>query len=477
MGEARSRLSLLALIYVIVGVLVALVLATAAGSYALSQRTENSLTHLESISRPAQVSTSELTRDWIEQSDDVRGYLLTGNRSFLLPDTIAENDASRTQGALRQQLAGDPVATRLLIEINNAAQTWRNNFADPEIRAVMSGAASPNQLPSVTPPVDTPGERSFATLQRLLTDLQNRIGQTSARETAQVGSTRAVTDLLTLATCALAVILAVATIFFLRYSLTRPLTRLVADVSDVAQGNLNLPVRSGGPTELAATADAVERMRVRILEQTDAAAQAQQQLARYEESERIAYGLHDQVIQRLVGVGMMLQSSASRHPAVARELSDAIADLDRTIRDLRTLIFGLTTGEQEPGIRQKILEIVRDSERSLGFPPRVQFHGPIEPLISDAITNELIPTVQECLSNIARHARAGEAELSLATTDQELILRITDDGVGVDRDHDPRGWGLATIDRRARHLGGTCTISPVQPHGTAVDWRVPLPVT
>jgi signal transduction histidine kinase len=475
-GEARSRLSLLALIYVIVGILVALVLATAAGSYALSARAERATDHLDDISRPAQTSTSELTRAYVEQADNVRAYLLTGNRAFLQPDAAARADAVRAQAALGQQLAGDPAATQLLTQITNAGRTWRTNYADPEIKAVMDGTASPSQLPSVTPPTDTPGERSFATLRGLLTNMQQNIGQNATYETAQVDSTREIINRLTTVTSILAIILALVTIFFFRRSLTRPLSRLVADVSCVSQGNLDRQVRSGGPTELATTADAVERMRVRILEQTDSAAEAQQQLARYEESERIAYGLHDQVIQRLVGIGMMLQSSASRHPTVARDLSSSIAALDRTIQDLRTVIFGLTSGH-ESGIRQQILEIVRDNERRLGFPPRVQFHGVIEPVISEAVASELIPTVQECLSNIVRHAQADEAEVSLTATDRELILQVTDDGVGVDTAHDAPGWGLSNIDRRAQRLGGTCTIRSIEPHGTSIDWRVPLPAT
>jgi signal transduction histidine kinase len=472
-GKARSRLSLLALIYVIVGILVALVLATAGGSYALSQRTENATTHLDTISRPAQASTSDLAKAYTTQADNVRGYLLTGNRAFLPLDVAAQNDAARQQQAMRQQLADDPTAIQLVDQVSNAARVWRNDYVTPEVNALLSGANSPGQLPSVTPPTDTPGERSYEVLESRLTDLQNHITQRAAQETAVVDSTRAITDVLTMATSAVAIILAIATVFFLRSSLTRPLRRLVSDVSVVSQGNLDQPVRSGGPAELAATADAVDRMRARILEQTDAAGQAQQQLARYEESERIAHGLHDRVIQRLVGVGMMLHSSALRHPEVSRELSSSIIDLDRTIQDLRTVIVGLT-GAGASGIRQQVLEVVQDSERSLGFPPRVYFHGAIEPVISDAITDELLPTVRECLSNIARHAHADQAELSLNTTDQELILRISDNGVGIDPDQKGRGWGLTNIDRRAQRLGGTCTVSRVQPHGTSIDWRVPL---
>jgi signal transduction histidine kinase len=462
--------------HLLVGVLVALVLATAAGSLVLSQRTENAMSHLENIVRPAQASVSELTRAYTDQSDSVRGFLLTGNEMLLQSDAIGQAEAARFHASLAQQLAGDPASVRLLSGTSDAAQTWRTTFATPEINAVRSGARSPDQLAAVTPPADTPGEQRFEVLRARLADLESRINQIAAQETTQVGSTRAMTDQLTAATCALAAIVAISTFFFLRRSLTWPLTKLVTEVSKVGEGDLDRPVRLNGPVELVTVALAVERMRVRILEQTDTAMQAQQQLARYEESERIAHGLHDQVIQRLVATGMMLQSTVSRHPRLARELRETSDDIDRTIQELRTVIFGLTPGPDAGiSVRQRMLDVLRDSERSLGFPPQVRFDGLIDPLVSGTIAEELIPALREGLSNIARHAHASRADVSLTTAGDELILRVADNGVGMEPDRTSGGQGLTNLRRRAERLGGTCTLSSALPHGTVVDWRVPLP--
>jgi signal transduction histidine kinase len=463
---------------VIVGLLAALVLAGVASTYVLGQHTVGVLDQLENVSRPAQTSTGELIRSYNEQSDSVRAFLPSGNHAFLQYDTSAQARAGQLQTTLRKLLAADGTdAQQALTEVNSAAATWRNNYANPATYAVLSGTAAPGQLPQVSPPFDTPGARSFEVLQGRLIDLESLIRQHADRETAQANAIGVMADQLTAAVGLLAVALVVATVFFLRRSLTRPLTQLVADVSDVAHGDLSRPVRSGGPSEVAATAQAVERMRVHILEQTDAAIRAEQQIARLEESERIAFGLHDRVIQRLVGIGVMLQFTAKRHPMVARDQAESIAAIDSTIQDLRTVIFGLTSEESRIGLRHQILEILRDSEPRLGFPVHVEFHGVIEPWATDSVTEELIPTVRECLSNIARHAHAGKAELRLIATEKELILHVTDDGVGVDPDHRPNGQGLTTIVRRAERLGGACTINPIQPHGTTVEWRIPLPTT
>ncbi len=57
-----GRVPLLVRIYVLVGALVVLVLATATGSFVFRQRTENAMSHLTDVVRPAQTSASELTR-------------------------------------------------------------------------------------------------------------------------------------------------------------------------------------------------------------------------------------------------------------------------------------------------------------------------------------------------------------------------------------------------------------------------------
>lgn len=465
-GRRWGRVPLLVQIYVLVGALVALVLATAAGSFVFGQRTENAMSHLTDVVRPAQTSASELTRAYTDQSDSVRGFLLTADQSFLQSDAAGQGEVARWQATLSQQLAGDPASVHLLAEINDAAQAWRSTFATPEINAIRSGVRGPglDQFPAVTPPIDTPGEQRFEVLRARLGDLESHISQTAIQEATEIDSTRAMTDRFAAAISVLAIGLAVSTIFFLRRALTQPLTTLVTEVSEVAEGNLDRPVHPHGPPELAATASAVERMR-----------QAQQRLVRYEEGERIARGLHDQVIQRLIAAGMMLQLTASRHPELAQEVSESIGDLERTLKELRAVIFGLTNKPNSgAGIRERVLEVVRDSERSLGFAPQVRFHGVTDAVATVAITEELLPALQESLSNIARHAQARRADVSLTATDQELILQVTDDGVGVDITHVPRGQGLNNLRTRAERLGGTCTLNSAASHGTTVDWRVPL---
>lgn len=193
--------------------------------------------------------------------------------------------------------------------------------------------------------------------------------------------------------------------------------------------------------------------------------------------ERIARDLHDTVIQRLFATGLTLQSSLpliENHEVVAR-IETAISDLDDTIRQVRTTIFGLEPPPTtERGVRARVLEICAEASRGLGFEPEVRFIGPIEGRVPDRAATELLATLREVLSNVARHARASQAEIEVSVR-EDLHLRVLDDGKGMDASHQSTGKGLANMRQRAEGLGGTCQLLGWDGGGTEVSWRVPLP--
>src|SRR5437588_3641649 len=95
-----------------------------------------------------------------------------------------------------------------------------------------------------------------------------------------------------------------------------------------------------------------------------------------EDRERIARDLHDTVIQRLFAAGLSLQGTAnlSRDPDVAGRLESVIEDLDITVRQVRTAIFGLEASRTgRSGAREHMLGVAAEAARLLGFEPRVLF--------------------------------------------------------------------------------------------------------
>jgi signal transduction histidine kinase len=120
-----------------------------------------------------------------------------------------------------------------------------------------------------------------------------------------------------------------------------------------------------------------------------------------------------------------------------------------------------------------VLQICQDAAVTLGFTPAVRFTGPVDYEVSDEAAEHALAVAREALSNVARHAKASKAEVDVATVDGFLVLRVTDDGLGVPQDSVRRS-GLGNLADRAAELGGDFTVRPAEGGGTVLEWRVPL---
>jgi two-component system sensor histidine kinase DevS len=226
----------------------------------------------------------------------------------------------------------------------------------------------------------------------------------------------------------------------------------------------------GALTGFSAVArDITERLR---MEAELAAARADREVLA--DRERIARDLHDMVIQRVFAAGLALQATAgmTRDPQVAARLHDVVGELDATIRELRTAIFDLHTAPQRTvSLRAQVIKLTSDAADALGYAPNVSFDGPVDSTVPEEVAVHLLAVVREALSNIARHARATAAAVTLTTGD-ELVLEVLDNGCGVGAT--TRSSGLGNMRERAESLGGAFEISGRPGGGTRLVWRVPL---
>ncbi len=203
------------------------------------------------------------------------------------------------------------------------------------------------------------------------------------------------------------------------------------------------------------------------------------EMALLEDRERIGRDLHDTVIQRLFATAMSLQGTARLvhgDPNGALErIEGAIDELDLTVKHIRTAIFGLErTRPSTEGLRSRVLTVAREAADSTGFEPRVLLDGPLDTAVEDRLAAELLATLREALSNVARHAQASCADVTVSAGDGRLRLVVADDGVGPPGDDAPRGNGLANMARRAEGVGGSCELSTRDGGGTTLTWDVPL---
>jgi signal transduction histidine kinase len=206
-----------------------------------------------------------------------------------------------------------------------------------------------------------------------------------------------------------------------------------------------------------------------------------QELALVEDRERIARDLHDSIVQRLFATGLSLQGAAglirSDPDAAARRVTAAVDDLDLTVKHIRSAIFGLEpiVGRDNDGLRRRVLDLVAEASDMLGFEPTVLFEGQVDSATPEPVAADLLATLREGLSNVARHARARHVDIVVAVDGgREVLLRITDDGVGPPAADQPRGHGLDNMAARAEVRGGSFEIGPSSPRGTQVAWRVPI---
>jgi GAF domain-containing protein len=207
----------------------------------------------------------------------------------------------------------------------------------------------------------------------------------------------------------------------------------------------------------------------------DEAREARHRHALLEDQERIGRDLHDTVIQRLFAVGLSLQGAVRLIDSQdgRSRVEDAVDELDLIVRHIRTVIFGVqASGQAAGGVRGRVLDVTREAARVLGFEPGVAFAGAIDTTVEDGVADDLLATLREALSNVARHAAAGRVDVGVSV-DRDLILTVADDGVGPPTDHTGGGRGLRNMAVRAARRGGTCTFEGGEPGGSILCWRVP----
>ncbi|QKV81037.1 GAF domain-containing sensor histidine kinase [Amycolatopsis sp. Hca4] len=212
------------------------------------------------------------------------------------------------------------------------------------------------------------------------------------------------------------------------------------------------------------------------------AQEARQQLAVFSDRDRIARDLHDLVIQRLFATGLGLEgvSRLIADAGVAARVAGFAQDLDGTIREIRNSIFSLQAPAQAQGsLRAELLRVAVDARDALGFEPRVGFDGPLDAAVPDAVRSDLIATLREALTNVARHAAAKSSSVEVTVTQhgglsRRLTLVVRDDGTGPPAEAG-RISGLANLASRAARWSGHCVLAAGEEGGSRLEWTAELP--
>ncbi|WP_264059939.1 sensor histidine kinase [Mycolicibacterium psychrotolerans] len=417
---------------------------------------------------PVQNDVEALRRAFADQETGQRGFMLTGNPASLEPYDAGGTAAVRLMATLGDDLAHEERARTLLDGVAAAADTWRSVAAEPQIAARRAGSIAPAEQAAM----ELRGKELFDDLRGHLRALAGYSSEMATAQLQRIESAQRLANLIQGIGVVVLAVLVIGALVAVQRRLSRPVEDLLVEVKAVADGDYDQPIHPTGPRETAELARAVEQMRLSLRASTDRLVDSELR----DEQARIAADLHDRVIQRVFGLGLGLTSAAARRNP---DLEGFIDETDAIIRDLREVVFNLHQTISAPvrstRMRSAIIDVVEGSVAALGFTPALQFEGPIDDAnIRPQAHAAALAVVREALSNVARHAQATAAWVTVAVTSSDLRITVWDNGIGVS-DGDVMGNGRRNIRTRAEALGGSATIANLSPGpGAVVEWVVPL---
>ncbi len=204
-------------------------------------------------------------------------------------------------------------------------------------------------------------------------------------------------------------------------------------------------------------------------------------LAREEERRRIRRDLHDSLGPTLGAVTLRIETARNlavsdpvRADVVLRETTDQVRDV---LAEVRRLAHGLRPPVLDELGLVRALEQQAEALDSDALRVRVHAEGVAE--LPAAVEVAAYRIASEALTNVQRHARASRCQVLLAVEKgadkhaAQLVVTVTDDGVGIDP-AGASGVGMLSIRERATELGGEATAIAAEEGGTVVTARLPF---
>ena len=202
-----------------------------------------------------------------------------------------------------------------------------------------------------------------------------------------------------------------------------------------------------------------------------------------EERRRIAHDLHDDINQRLAMLALSLRTlEQPDHPLpehLRTTLNQSQQEVITLSDDVRRMAYRFHPSILDDLGLDAALKRLLDDFTHRTKVQTVLVTPPFTSTPSKAIATAVYRIVQECLSNITRHAKATRVEVELFGSDHELDLTIRDNGVGFEpaakgQGQERQGLGLLNLRERALAFHGTSRVQSHPGQGTEVHVQLPL---
>ncbi|WP_102029265.1 sensor histidine kinase [Salirhabdus sp. Marseille-P4669] len=195
-----------------------------------------------------------------------------------------------------------------------------------------------------------------------------------------------------------------------------------------------------------------------------------------QERNRLARELHDSVSQQLFAASMMMsainEGEVTSNPNMKKQLQMVEKMIHQSQMEMRALLLhlrpvALKGKSLQQGIKELLIELTQK------VPMDVDWNMETFEL-DKGIEDQLFRILQEGVSNTLRHANANSLHVLLILRDENIIMRIIDDGVGFNvEEAKTSSYGLQNMQERALEVGGTLKIVSLENQGTRLEVKVP----
>lgn len=204
------------------------------------------------------------------------------------------------------------------------------------------------------------------------------------------------------------------------------------------------------------------------------------QSVREQERTSIAREIHDELGQVLTALKMDLSWLNKRLPEDQKELSKKTESMNKLIDSTIKTVQKIST-ELRPDLLDDLGLTAAIEWQAGEFSNRTGTKCKVSADFEEDILNDdskiiIFRIFQETLTNVGRHAEATKVKVNLREKKRELVLKVSDNGKGIEEEHisDLESFGLIGIKERARFLGGEVMIEGIEGKGTTVIVSIPL---
>ena len=197
------------------------------------------------------------------------------------------------------------------------------------------------------------------------------------------------------------------------------------------------------------------------------------------ERRRIGFDLHDDLGQKMMGVSLLLKALetnlAHKHAPEASEMRKVQQLVHQVINHTHNLAHCFSALDANgPDVCHQLQTLGENVCTTFQINCRLRVIGDM-PWVSADTVQQLCKIAEESISNAIKHGKATRVSMILARRDNDVVLRIKNDGVPFPENHEPNNrLGLRIMNYRAHLIGGALQIRPNGASGTVVICTVPI---